>query len=780
MSTAVKRACDACHRRKVKCDGINPCRNCSSAQLSCTYNAIPQKKGPKGSRAKVISELRENQRQSSLSAKIQNRMNGGASNIASFAPTQGLLTNDMIKTCIDFFFANMYPTMPILSRQRLEQDAMSLDTTLDTYCLLSSLCAFMMLQPGMSMPASDPYGPESIPGASIITATLLLEETLRVRKGYDYLLNPTLYTLATNYFLFACHYGLDLQDKAWCSLREATTLVHLVHMNKEETYQAWDKVDATRRRRLYWLLYAAERAYALQHDRPLSLKATVEPPTPTDDPSDPLANQLVGFCRLVSLFRPFDGAFVDTWNKTRSDCTPSFVATLQKQQNDTIGALTTADPQLSDVVRNQQWLQNLVWQVNIAKGNTSANATDMAAYQYSMMDVSREMIPIAASFSNQGSSDLLNSGLIESLLTITNDLTDVLSLMPSSGNPFTVSPRDHLHQLTGILAMLRIGEHRFAPLLLVKVHEVLPRLANPMLQSPPETACDIDIFDGFGNAGMVPQQYLPLDDFKADGSSSAGGAPSLQDVQSPFVSSPPILSPGMDFSHGMNPEFNPIADVVMQPQPSTSNCIPTLASGGVISHSQQQQQQSPSTQHAQQQAHITQQQQQRQSQVHHQQLSQQHQFPPRGSQHVASQHFQQQQPHQQHPPISMLQNLGNNLSLSTRIEGGLSPSQTVTMGGQQSMDQNQSIVGVLGSQVYVDSMNGLNTNLNPSNLAMHAQQQQQQQQQQQRSSGFGLNAQQLRTVGDFQALQRANSDMSSLGPIAMNGLGTELDFNTLR
>ncbi|KUJ19143.1 uncharacterized protein LY89DRAFT_478685 [Mollisia scopiformis] len=53
MSTSVKRACDACHRRKLKCDGINPCRNCSSAQLSCTYHAIPQQKDPKGSRAKL-------------------------------------------------------------------------------------------------------------------------------------------------------------------------------------------------------------------------------------------------------------------------------------------------------------------------------------------------------------------------------------------------------------------------------------------------------------------------------------------------------------------------------------------------------------------------------------------------------------------------------------------------------------------------------------------------------------------------------------------------------
>lgn len=49
-SSAVKRACDACHRRKVKCigDGTRTCKNCQSAGLTCTYNAIPQKKGPKG------------------------------------------------------------------------------------------------------------------------------------------------------------------------------------------------------------------------------------------------------------------------------------------------------------------------------------------------------------------------------------------------------------------------------------------------------------------------------------------------------------------------------------------------------------------------------------------------------------------------------------------------------------------------------------------------------------------------------------------------------------
>lgn len=260
MTTAVKRACDACHRRKVKCDGINPCRNCLGSQLSCTYHAIPQKKGPKGSRAKVINELKELERQT-ISAKAKNRMNGinSAPSSPSLAPTPGLLQSEIVKSCIDYFFAHLYRTMPILDRARLEQQALYMDQALDTYCLLTSLCAFVLLQPGMNLPGSDPYGLDSMPGANIVTSTLLMEETLRVRKGYDYMDSPTFNSLCTSYFLYGCHYGLDLQDKAWFHIREATTLIHMIGMNKEQTYLQYDSVETAKRRRLYWLLFATER-----------------------------------------------------------------------------------------------------------------------------------------------------------------------------------------------------------------------------------------------------------------------------------------------------------------------------------------------------------------------------------------------------------------------------------------------------------------------------------------------------------------------------------------
>jgi hypothetical protein len=72
-----------------------------------------------------------------------------------------------------------------------------------------------------------------------------------------------------------------------------------------------------------------------------------------------------------------------------------------------------------------------------------------------------------------------------------------------------------------LLSVLRNGDNRFLPLLLSKVHDVLPRLVNPMLQTVPDTpanlCADIDIFDGFGNAGIGIPSNFP--GYNGDGSS---------------------------------------------------------------------------------------------------------------------------------------------------------------------------------------------------------------------------------------------------------------------
>ncbi|KAK0652868.1 hypothetical protein B0T16DRAFT_455202 [Cercophora newfieldiana] len=710
MTTAVKRACDACHRRKVKCDGINPCRNCSASQLSCTYNAIPQKKGPKGSRAKVINELKEKERQTSLSAKVQNRLNGISSPPSSptLTPTPGLLQNDMVKECIEFFFAHMYPTMPILHRQRLEQQALYMDQSLDTYCLLTSMCAFVLLQPGMTVPGTDPFSLDSMPGANIVTSTLLLEETLRVRKGYDYMDSPTLNSLCTSYFTFGCYYALDLHDKAWFHLRESSTLVHMIGMNKEPTYMQYDSIESSRRRRLYWLLFATERAYALQRGRPLSLQATINLPSPSDDPTDPAPHQLTSFITLVTAFRPYDDALVNTWSKARTETSASFTTALQKQLQDVLPPyLNDAQAQLAEIQSNQQWLKNMAWQLSMA--NPNENDSGLPPYP-SPVDIGRDLLPMVSHL--PGNLGLPGLRLIEKLFTVTFSLTEVLAMQPTSRTPFTVGPREHLHQILNVVTALRYGDHRFLPLLLSKVQDAIPKLANPMLQNAPEPtmACEIDLFDGFGTSSVMTQAPVfneeykysvsRMDDVSQDSGSPSGG-PSSHDMNSPFAtSSPAIMSPGHEIPHPLQTDFTSMPEMVMSPM---SHAPPnSLNTPGGING---------------------------------------------------------QQPQHSQTPISPFPGLNpqmQNLNMSN-----LNPSPNINH--QPQLHHNPGLGNGMGNTLGQPiGNNGLLSRPQP-----------------QRANSFAIGGPQLRTVGDFQALQRVNSDMTTMSSLGMNTMGRELDFNTL-
>ena len=261
MSTPAKRACDACHRRKVRCSSGFPCRNCEQASLVCTYNAIPQKKGPKGSRAKIITELRSTQLQAEHVMKVHKHREATtlSNDYSAFTKMPGLLTSRMIDRCIDFFFTHMYPTMPILQRDRLVQEIGNANESVEVYCLLTSLCAFMMIQPGMRLRRNSMQNGEETDHANTFSGVALLEETLRVRKSHDFVENPTTVTIITSFFLFACYFGLDKHNTAWFHLREATTLAQIIGMQNEEHYEQGDLVERSRRRRLFWLLFVTER-----------------------------------------------------------------------------------------------------------------------------------------------------------------------------------------------------------------------------------------------------------------------------------------------------------------------------------------------------------------------------------------------------------------------------------------------------------------------------------------------------------------------------------------
>lgn len=164
-----------------------------------------------------------------------------------------------------------------------------------------------MIQPHMVLPANMLLDPNA-PATSTEYGQMLIQETIRARRNFNYVEQPTVWSVITSFFLFGSFFCLDKHNTAWFHLREATTLAQIMGMHQESNYQSGDWISDLRKRRLYWLLFVTERAYALQQHRPLTLYTTINPPTLDEDPTEEM--ELSGFIHLVNLFRPFDDTFV--------------------------------------------------------------------------------------------------------------------------------------------------------------------------------------------------------------------------------------------------------------------------------------------------------------------------------------------------------------------------------------------------------------------------------------------------------------------------------------
>ena len=368
--------------------------------------------GPKGSRAKVISELRETQRQSQLASHCHGLDSPPGS--PAFARRSGLLSIEIITASVDFFFANLYPTQPILSRRAVGEAIGQMETNPEAYCLIASLCGYMLIQPNMELEPSLFESIELQPQSKDHLGRLLMQEAMRVRKGFNWVEVPSVWSVITSFFFFGSHFCLELHGTAWFHLREATTLALTMGMDEEAAYQMPDLALSSCKRRLYWLLLVTERAYAIQQHRPLSLHATIELPAIDDEE----AVELSGFLHLVHLFRPLDDTFIGLWNKARTGCTTAWLAQIQQQLSDALPMyLQSTEIQAVDLKCSQQWLRTMVWQLSISHGFLSSAAAENAMSFRFPIEVSKELVAAASQFT-QPAMEVHGIGLVGALMSL--------------------------------------------------------------------------------------------------------------------------------------------------------------------------------------------------------------------------------------------------------------------------------------------------------------------------------------------------------------------------
>lgn len=332
--------------------------------------------------------------------------------------------------------------MPILYKDELRQIVQGTSRCPEGYSLVAAFCAFMLIQPGIVMKAGLVTDEQASTIINSQMGSQLMEDSVRVRKGYDYIENPTVHTAITSFFLFGCFFGLNKHNTAWSHLREATAIAQILGFQDENTYMFDNVIETSRRRRLFWLLFVTERqvtlrkpsnhaarpctiavwqaaqltmtiyrAYALQKHRPLTLHATIGLPTVDQDSS----NSISGFIHLVNLYRPFDDTFIGLWNKSRTDCSPLTLARLQQQLTEALPAfLNTTESQAADLRTSQQWLRTMVWQLSIANGFLSSTSPDNSMTFRFPIEIAKDLVAVAGQFSKQ-SMEIHGIGLVRIL-----------------------------------------------------------------------------------------------------------------------------------------------------------------------------------------------------------------------------------------------------------------------------------------------------------------------------------------------------------------------------
>ena len=151
----------------------------------------------------------------------------------------------------------------------------------------------------------------------------------------------------------------------------------------------------------------------MQAQKPLTLHATISLPT-SETPEE--AETLIGFLRLVALFKPFDETFVGLWNQTTQGCTAEWIVLLHKQLAEALPSyLNNTETQLVDLETSQIWLRTMVWSLSIRHKLLSSSATQQPMTFTYPLELSRSLLVQSSRFSKQAM-EVHGIGLVSEML----------------------------------------------------------------------------------------------------------------------------------------------------------------------------------------------------------------------------------------------------------------------------------------------------------------------------------------------------------------------------
>ncbi|KAK5942824.1 hypothetical protein PMZ80_005390 [Knufia obscura] len=268
----LRKACDSCSVRKVKCDESGPpCKSCTALDIPCTFNRPSRRRGPPNRHAEAIKRQRLDDgsyNPMSASQMAASPTRDAAYGLAALsAPMPQQLSAEMIcdigtlHILIDDYFAYIHPLIPIPHEPTFREQLRRREDVRDRSFL--ALLAGMIEALVTSFPRrvkqvfQSPEARAQFPHASALISRCHSVFTEARGKGFIDRDDLNLYDACSSYMAaISFAYMFDLRRwRLYCS--ECITILRTLNYHKvEEAYDSSiNLIDQQIGRRLFWLCF---------------------------------------------------------------------------------------------------------------------------------------------------------------------------------------------------------------------------------------------------------------------------------------------------------------------------------------------------------------------------------------------------------------------------------------------------------------------------------------------------------------------------------------------
>lgn len=412
-------ACNACKRRKVRCNGLVPCQQCQHHSIQCIYLAAPvaargRSRLGAAQRGTVITESKRQ--------KTMDPIPTSPPRPASARPST--YDANFFLDLVPEYLKRVYPVTPILGMAEVYHniDIMGSD---DDAAALTYACAGVTL---LLMQNDKPWAPGCYAQASeMIDLSINHHKPLRLDS------RPTLTRILSRVFLEMCLLMLHKNELAFFYLHEAISLMLMRGLGNFLSSEVENSQERARRERIYWVCFIHERHLALEAKTVVYLDALPSLPDVTGTASGSIER---GWNYILQTFLVIDKGFVKFWIGERSSVTAEWILKKHEELTDDLWQLevsTLPITQQADLIITRQWLQTLTWEMAMSNVLLSSKADESGGLSLLLpLQLSRELKGFLTQVSTEAV-EIHGIGIIEKLFEITTTIADiVLALTPDN------------------------------------------------------------------------------------------------------------------------------------------------------------------------------------------------------------------------------------------------------------------------------------------------------------------------------------------------------------